>query len=239
MVSASPRDAMSQVQVVIPKERIRQAEPGEPERPNFSWGIRAEHTDAILLAVGDSLDLVLLRYRCGLPVGRGMKGCFAASTIRVPARWTLDDPGLADARPLPSGHWRFGAGTAGARLYAKAPGTTKVNALEGERWLVNASVQIISAPGAVRVRLESTSDTIALGDTIRVRVTARDARDRIVAVLPFPEGYTNNRGPTDSLGFTPMVFKIWGPGWRIAARLGRMTDTLALAFKQPGNPSPR
>ena len=199
--------------------------------PEFHWEVRAEHTDEVLIAAGDSLDVVLLRWRCIFSMRYEESGCFGANTTTVKARWTLDDTLLARARSLTTGNWRPGPAPAGGRVYALRPGTTKINALQGEVWLANASVRIISAPGAVRVRLEPKPSTIVAGDTVRFRVTARDFQDRIVAIVPFPAGY-NIVGPPDSLGFTPVAFRPWETGGRMVVRLGRMADSLELNFQK-------
>jgi hypothetical protein len=203
--------------------------------PELHWEIRAEHPDGILIAAGDSLDVVLLAWRCRTSLRYEESGCWGVRTTIANARWTLEDTSLAHARPLPTGRWFAGPGAAGGRVHALRPGTTTINALQGEVWLANSPLRIISAPGAVRVRLEPKPGTIVAGDTVRFRVTARDSRDRIVAVVPFPAGY-NIVGPADSLGFTPVVFMPWETGGRMVVRLGRMADTLELHFRKRGEP---
>ena len=186
--------------------------PAQPESPalgpeeRYVWSIRASHADELLLPVGDSVDVVLLRDRCGADAGHGLKGCWDASTVDVAPRWQVAASGVARARPLPEGSWIFGRGA-----------------------VVSDSLQVISAPGAVRILLEPKPATIVAGDTVRFRVTARDASDRIVAVLPLPLGW-NVVGPPDGDGYAPVAFYPWETGGKLVPRLGRLTDTLELHF---------
>jgi hypothetical protein len=101
---------------------------GSPLGPEerYTWSIRASHTDDILLAVGDSLDVVLLRDRCGADAGQGQKGCWDASTIQVKPKWTVSKSGVARVHALATGSWLFGPGTAGARIYGVGPGAATV-----------------------------------------------------------------------------------------------------------------
>src|SRR5687768_16234694 len=66
----------------------------------YVWAIRAAHSDEILIAVGDSVDVVLLRDHCGAGAGHGQKGCWDASTVRVAPRWTIGTPAVARIRAL-------------------------------------------------------------------------------------------------------------------------------------------
>ena len=200
---------------------------GPEER--YVWSIRASHADELLLAVGDSVDVVLLRDRCGGDAGHGMKGCWDASTVDVAPRWRVAGSGVARVRPLPEGSWIFGRGAAGARLYALRPGAAFVTATLPGGEVVSDSLQVISAPGAVRILLEPKPATIVAGDTVRFRVTARDVGDRIVAVLQLPLGW-NIVGPQDSEGYAPVAFYAWETGGKLVPRLGRLTDTLELHF---------
>jgi hypothetical protein len=204
---------------------------GSPLGPGetYDWSIRAWHSDELLLAVGDSVDVVLLRDRCGADAGHGRKGCWDASTIRIAPRWRVSARGIARVRALPEGSWRFGPGTAGARIYGTNPGAAAVNAILPGGEIVEDSILVIAAPGAVRIVLEPKPETIVPGDTIRFRVTARDAQNRIVAILPLPQGW-NVVGPQDSLGFAPVAFYPWETRGKLVPRLGRLTDTLELRF---------
>jgi hypothetical protein len=201
-----------------------------PVGQTYAWQIRAEHTDEILVAIGDSLDVVLLRDRCGVPAGHGQTGCYDASSVRVAPEWIFDDPGLSEVRALPEGRWYFGPGAAGARVYGRRPGTTTLGAVVANQRLASAWIRVVSAPGAVRVVLEPKPRVIAAGDTLRFRITARDSAGLIVATLPLPAGW-NVVGQPDSLGFTPVAFYPWETGGRLVARLGRLTDTLELHFQ--------
>jgi hypothetical protein len=214
---------------------VGRSAPAQPESPRlgpeerYFWSIRASHSDELLLPVGDSVDLVLLRERCGADAGHGLKGCWDASTVQVAPRWRVAAGGIARVRPLPEGSWIFGRGAAGARLYALRPGGAAVTATLPAGEVVSDSLQVISAPGAVRIRLEPKPATIVPGDTIRFRVTARDEADRVVAVLPLPLGW-NVVGPPDSDGYAPVAFSPWETGGKLVPRLGRLTDTLELHF---------
>ena len=202
---------------------------------DINWEIRAEHPFEILIAAGDSLDVVLLAWRCRESLRYEERGCFGVRTTVAGVRWTLDDTTRGRARTLPTGRWFAGPGAAGGRVYALRPGTTKINAFQGDVWLANSPVRIISAPGAVRVRLEPKPKVIVAGDTVRFRVTALDSRDRIVAIVPLSAGY-NIVGPPDSLGFTPVAFMPWETGGRMVVMLGRLADTLELNFRKRGEP---
>jgi hypothetical protein len=201
-----------------------------PEEAYF-WNIRASHADEILIAVGDSLEIVLLRDRCGADAGHGQKGCWDASTVTVRPEWKIEPRGIARVRTLPQGKWRFGRGTAGARLYGLRPGLAAIIAtIDGETAL--DSIRVISAPGAVRVVLESKPRVLIAGDTVLIRLTARDSKNRTVAVMSLPLGW-NVVGSADAKGYTPVAFGSWEPGgWRVA-RLGRMTDSLELHPQTP------
>src|SRR5580765_5654236 len=81
---------------------------GSPLGPGetYVWSIRASHSDELLLAVGDSVDVVLLRDRCGADAGHGQKGCWDASTIRITPDWKVSARGsIARVRALPKGSW--------------------------------------------------------------------------------------------------------------------------------------
>jgi hypothetical protein len=199
---------------------------------SYVWTVRAAHTDEILLAAGDSLDVVLLRDRCGVPVGHGMRGCVPANPADVRARWAVPPGDPAAVRPLPAGRWYFGAGAAGARIYGRRAGRTVVRAYVAGH-VAEDSVFVIAAPGAVRVVLEPRPATITPGDTIRFRATARDAAGRIVATLPLPAGW-NVVGAPDSLGFAPVAFHPWESSGRLVVRLGRLADSLDLHFVAAG-----
>jgi hypothetical protein len=206
---------------------------GPEER--YVWYIRASHTDALLMAAGDSVDVVLLRSRCGAYSGHGRTGCWDANTIDVSPGWHVTADGVARVRPLPEGAWRFGRGTAGARLHALRPGAAAVTATLPDGEVVSDSLWVVAAPGAVRILLEPKPTAIVAGDTVRFRVTARDAEDRIVAILPLSRMWSV-AGPPDSLGYTPMVFPPGHPGGRLVPRLGRLTDTLELRIVEPRKP---
>jgi hypothetical protein len=214
---------------------VGRSAPAQPESPSlgpeerYVWSIRASHSDELLLPVGDSVDLVLLRDRCGADAGHGFKGCWDASTVQVAPRWRVASSSIASVRPLREGSWIFGRGTAGARLYALRPGAAAVTATLPGGEVVSDSLLIISAPGAVRILLEPKPANIVAGDTVRFRVTARDAAHRIVAVLPLPLGW-NVVGPLDSQGYAPVAFYPWETGGQLVPRLGRFTDTLELHF---------
>src|SRR5215218_9790733 len=184
LCSASPLAAQPRGQDLAPGER-------------YEWMIRASHTDAILIAAGDSLDIVLLRLRCKA------YDCYGANTISVAPRWRVGATDVARVHPLAEGMWYFGRGVAGARLLALRPGRTAVTATLPTGETASDSMSVISAPGAARIVLEPKPRVIMAGDTVRLRITARDSADRIVATLDLPRSW-NVIGPPDSLGFTPV-----------------------------------
>jgi hypothetical protein len=201
-------------------------------RESYSWGIRASHAGELLIAVGDSVDIVLLRDRCREDAGHGDGGCWDASTLDVIPLWKIDLPAIARVRGISKKTWRFGRGSAGARLYGLQPGVAAVVATLPSGESAFDSLRVIAAPGAVRILLEPKPKVIVAGDTLRLRVTARDVRGRIVAVLPLPAGW-NIVGPSDKDGYTPVAFYPWETGGRLVARLGRLTDSLELHFVSP------
>ncbi|MFL5617180.1 MAG: hypothetical protein ACJ79A_02155 [Gemmatimonadaceae bacterium] len=202
------------------------AQPGSKDpgsKETYAWMIRTEHATANLLAVGDSVDIVLLRLRCN------GYGCWRANTVSVVPRWLIGAPEVARARPLAKGSWMFGPGTAGARIVALRPGRTVVTATLPTGETTSDSIWVISAPGAVRVLVEPKPPEIVAGDTVRFRLTVRDTADRIVAILRLPPGL-NVVGPPDSLGFTPVAFSPYETRGKLIARLNRLTDTLEFHF---------
>jgi hypothetical protein len=199
-----------------------------PVGQRFVWQARAEHTHAMWLLVGDSLDVVLLRDRCGVPVGHGMTGCYDASTVRVEADWQLSPSTVARARPLPEGRWRFGRGSAGARLYGKRAGTAELRVSVSGAHVATSVVTVFEAPGAVAVRLEPRHESVAPGDTVRIRLTARDADDRVVAILPLP-GDWPVISDADSAGFALVAVRPSSGGGQYVAQVGRFADTLRIS----------
>ena len=216
-----------------PPPTTRPLQPGEV----WGWSIRASHTDATLIAAGDSQDVVLLRSRCK-PVsvfGSLAGGCWDESVIRMAPSWGLNDSRIASVRALPEGSWHFGPGVAGARVYGKRAGATLLTALLPDGTIVRDSVWVVSAPGAVRIRLEPKPDSILAGDTVRFRVVALDGAGHVVATLGM-HPFTETAGPADSLGWTPVRFFPWETGGTMVVRLGRMEDSLPLRFFRPRAP---
>src|SRR5688572_33180332 len=58
-----------------------------PEGQFYAYQLRAAHSDEIMLAVGDSQDVVLLRSTCGVPSGHGMTACYGANNVAMTPRW--------------------------------------------------------------------------------------------------------------------------------------------------------
>src|SRR5687767_9679246 len=96
---------------VAAQPMARHLAPGE----RYEWMIRASHTDEILIAAGDSLDIVLLRVRCKA------YDCWGANSVSVTPRWRVGATDVARVYPLAEGKWYFGRGVAGARLLALRP----------------------------------------------------------------------------------------------------------------------
>lgn len=115
--------------------------PGE----RYSWSIRASHANPLVVAVGDSVDVVLLRDRCGADAGHGLKGCWDASTVRVRPRWRVTAADVARAGALPAGSWIFGDGTAGARIHALRPGAARIVAILPDGQVVSDSLWVVSS----------------------------------------------------------------------------------------------
>jgi len=199
--------------------------PGE----SYVWSIRASHSDELLIAAGDSVDVVLLRDRCGADAGHGLKGCWDASTVHAAPQWTVSAGRVARVRALATGAWRFGPGTAGARIYAMRPGVATVAARLPDGQRISDSVWVIAAPGAVRILLEPKPTSIVPGDTVHLRLTARDAANHVVATVPLSHSW-DLVGPPDSAGYSAVTFPAgMGDSWFVA-RLGGLTDSLWLHF---------
>jgi hypothetical protein len=233
------RSTLLAVTVLVPfgatlaqQPRTRPLQPGEV----WGWSIRASHTDATVIAAGDSQDVALLRSRCRphTVFGAGA-GCWDESDIKLAPSWGLNHSRIARVRALREGSWHFGPGVAGARVYGVRAGATLLTALLPDGTIVRDSVWVVYAPGAVRIRLEPKPDSILAGDTVRFRVVALDAEARTVATLGM-HLFHETVGPTDSLGWAPVRFWPWETGGTLVVRLGRMKDSLPLRFYRPKSP---
>ena len=184
-----------------------------------------------MLAVGDSQDVVLLRSTCGVPSGHGMTACHGANNVAITPRWIPISPTIR-AVPLPRGRWRFGDGVAGARVFASRAGVTRLQAAVGDYYAASTLVTVVDAPGAVRIAIEPRPSSLMEGDTVAFRVTARDANDRVVAILPPPPDWWYAIGTADDSGFVRVPMPVnRGPTWMLAARLGTRVDSLSIIVR--------
>lgn len=61
---------------------IASADPRLGPTDYFVWDLRASHTDDIVLAVGDSVDVVVLRDRCVATTGHLGRSCYGCACGR-------------------------------------------------------------------------------------------------------------------------------------------------------------
>jgi hypothetical protein len=190
----------------------------------LAYMIRAEHPDHLWLAVGDTLNAVLLRLRCKNHWCSSMPG-------DVATEWSLLGPAVAALSPVSKPRWWIGHAAAEVRLVARAPGWA---------WLVarfpDATLRelVFVAPQTARLRIEPKAVAVRAGDTTWIRIAALDAGGRAVAYLPHFWGGPRMRPPRD--GWVPMVL---GPGsvggpHPYVVRLGRRrADTIFVRVVPP------
>ncbi len=104
-----------------------------PHNQSYVWDVRAVHAGDLRVRVGDSLNLVLLRTRCF------EFGCWADEDSSVVVTWEVLDKSRAEVSPLPRGAWRFGPGSAGARLYGVSPGKVRLRVRLPEGTIVDTA----------------------------------------------------------------------------------------------------
>jgi hypothetical protein len=172
-----------------------------PHTQSYVWGLRAWHADEWWVPVGDSLDLALLRDRCGVPAGHGMTGCYAEEDSTIRPQWRIADGDHATIRPLRRGGWRFGPASAGARVYGRSPGTTVVTVRLPQGVLAD-TIHVL--PAFDRLHLEPRESAYVAGDTIWFRVMGLDDAGRKVASLPWPLWGRQVGSPVQ--GAVPIVF---------------------------------
>jgi hypothetical protein len=165
----------------------------------LGYSIRGEHAELLWLSVGDRLDAVLLRHRCG-PAGHGSTGCWERPG-RLTVSWRLDGPRIIAIQHLSAPRWRFGEAASGVRLTARSPGWTTLAVSVPEGTL---SEPVLVVPKAARVRIEPRQVTIRESDTAWVRIAVLDARGVPVAFLPKPYWDGTSERP-DSTGRVPIV----------------------------------
>ena len=170
---------------------------------NYLWNLRAWYTNDLWVPADDSLDLVLLRDRCGVPAGHGQKGCFPAEDSTVSPRWKITDDRIASIRALPRGSWLFGPGSAGARVYGRAPGITTVVVGLAQGTFAD-TIQVL--PKFDRLRIEPRDSEYVAGDTIGFRIMGMDSAGRVVATLPWPYSFGRQVGAPSTAGAIPIVF---------------------------------
>ena len=174
-----------------------------PNDQSYVWGVRAWHADELWVPVGDSLDLALLRDRCGVPVGHGLKGCYSEEDSTVRPRWHVADQRIATIHALPRGSWLFGPASAGARVHGKSPGVTVVTVGLPQGTITDT---ILVLPGFDLLRIEPRESTYVAGDTIWFRVMGLDSAGRVVAALPWPL-WGRQVGPPADGGAVPIIFE--------------------------------
>jgi hypothetical protein len=198
-----------------------------PANAYHDWDLRAEHPDAILLTVGDSIDIVLMRMVCR--DGR----CSKTGPVSIAPRWLPMRP-IVRLRTLPRRDWPRNFGfwspaevSVRARVYADREGSIPLIAANGNQQIAWTRISVIEAPGAVRVEIEPRPDSVYPGETIRVRATARDRAGRVVTILPV----YNSDGVADRAGFTTITAPQSG---RLFHRvmLGRRGDSISVPVRR-------
>jgi hypothetical protein len=196
-----------------------------PNNQSYVWGLRAWHADELWVPVGDSLDLALLRDRCGVPARHGMTGCYAEEDSTVRPGWRIADPNLVTIRPLVRGSWRFGPASAGARVYGRSLGVTVVEVRLPQGSFADT---IWILPRFDKLHIEPRESTYVAGDTIWFRVAGLDSLGREVAKLPWPL-WGRQVGPAQR-GAVPIVFdEVTHPSLptpTIVVWIGSKVDTL-------------
>lgn len=209
-----------------------------PDGLSHVWQVRAWHADDLWVPAGDSLDLVLLRDRCGVPVGAGQKGCYSDQDSSARARWAIAQPRLARIRPLPRGSWEFGPGSAGARIYGRNPGTTLVR-VRLPQGTFQDTVYVV--PSFQRLRIEPRDSAYVAGDTVWFRVLGLDATGRTATALRWPLSFGRQVGPAAADGAVPIVFDhVTHPSVAtpvIVIHIGSKADTLRFRVIAPPAPS--
>jgi hypothetical protein len=172
-----------------------------PEDQSYVWGLRAWHADELWVPVGDSLDLALLRDRCGVPAGHGLTGCYAEEDSTVRPQWRIADRHHATLQPLGRGTWRFGPASAGARVHGRSAGVTVVT-VRLPQGVLTDTIRVL--PRFDRLRIEPRESSYVTGDTIWFRVMGLDSAGRQVTSLPWPLWGRQVGSPLH--GAVPIVF---------------------------------
>jgi hypothetical protein len=189
----------------------------------LAYMIRAEHPDHLWLAVGDTLDAVLLRDRCR------DRWC---STIPgdVTTTWTLDGPAVAELSPISQPRWWIGHAAAEVRLVGHSAGWAWLVAQFADTTLREL---VFVVPRTARLQIDPKAVTVRAGDTTSIRIAALDAKGRAVAYLPHFWSGQGKQPPVD--GWLPLVFgpnSVGGP-YPFVVRLGRRVDTLFVRVLPP------
>ena len=208
----------------------------------YLWNLRAWYTNDLWVPVDDSLDIVLLRDRCGVPAGHGQKGCYAAEDSSVSPHWKITEERFASIRALPRGSWYFGPGSAGARVYGRVPGITTVVVHLAQGTFAD-TIQVL--PRFDRLRIEPRDSEYVAGDTVWFRVMGMDSAGREVTTLPWPYSFGRQVGAPSTSGAIPIVFDYPDhPGLAMLnlwIHLGSKADTLRfriLPKRVPSAPPP-
>lgn len=200
-----------------------------PNGQSFDWDLRAFHSNFLWVPVSDSLDIALLRNRCGVPAGHGMLGCYAEEDSSVHAQWQIAEASIASVMPLPRGEWIFGPGSAGARVHGVAAGRTLliVHLPQGS---FADTIRVV--PAFDILRLEPRDSAYVAGDTTWFRVMGLDNARRQVASLPWPFSFGTQVGRPREDGAIPIVFEDIEvthyslPMMNVVATIGSKADTL-------------
>lgn len=189
----------------------------------LAYIIRAEHPDHLWLAVGDTLDAVLLRDRCKDHWCSTMPG-------DVSTDWSLQGPSVVALSPVSAPRWWIGHAAAEVRLVGRAPGWA---------WLVarfpDATLRelVFVVPQTARLRIEPEVISVRAGDTAWIRIGALDAAGHVVAYLPHFWSGPSRQPPRN--GWVPLVLAPGSPEGRhpYVVRLGRRTDTVLVRVAPP------
>lgn len=196
----------------------------------FDWALQTSDNQFVWIQVGDTLDVVLVGTLCRrvVPDSHGMGGCWIDSTATANPEWRVGNARVVSLTPLASPRYMAERASAGVRLAALRPGRTY---LEAKLPAGKVSEWVDVVPVVDHLAMEPQDTVVTAGDVIRTRITARDASDRIVAVLRWPSSWGQITQRESADGFTGIVFPAARSETLLNARLGPHLATMKLSFR--------
>ena len=178
------------------------------EGQSYVWQVRPWHSHQLWVPADDSVDVALLRDRCGVPAGHGLKGCYSEEDFTVAVSWKTKNSSIAEAVPIPRVGWRFGPSSGNARVRGLRPGVTLLIVAVPQGAFYDT---ITVLPAFDRLRIEPRDSVYFAGDTIWFRVQGLDRMGNQVVALPWPFSFGREVGPAKA-GAIPIVFDYVQPG---------------------------